>query len=122
MGIIYFNIVIFIIMVSSVLYFALSSKYAKKTRVIAITFALLISHSLVGVYTYAVHDIDCNSYYNATISVLLDTTIAALEAEDPSFLNELKEFQSEQSLSYETRGNILQNTEDFRSKTVSRYE
>lgn len=85
----------------------------RSARVALALLALLLSHGLVGLAVFAFKDLDDNSYYAAATRTLLDETISAMEQQEPNYLGRLKEFVATQRLSYETRGDLLENARAF---------
>jgi len=83
-------------------------------RVGSALLAFLISHAVAGLTVYVYKDLDDNSYYAASVSTLLEEITLALSANESGFPERLKEFTSEQSLTYENRGNLLENARSFR--------
>ena len=83
-------------------------------RVIIGLLAFLLSHAIVATGVYVYKELDDNSYYSASVRTLLDEITTALSADEPGFQVRLTKFTSEQSLTYENRGNLLENARDFR--------
>jgi hypothetical protein len=101
-------------------FFILRFRWALITRAALAGAVLLVSHALTAIWAYAFADIDANSYYARSVELLLDETIGGLEAGDPELLSHLKKFRSEQRLTYENRGELLENVERFRAQGESR--
>ena len=78
--------------------------------------AILLAIPASALITTAITQLDDNSYYAATIRELLDETIEAIENNETNYANRLKEFKDEQSLTYEERGGLLENTRSFRQE------
>lgn len=78
--------------------------------------ALLLSHGLVGVAVFVFKELDDNSYFAAATRTLLTETVTAMEQHEPNYLGRLKEFVATQRLSYETRGDLLENARAFAAR------
>lgn len=76
--------------------------------------ALFTALPLLAAFAVGVTQLDDQSYYAASVHALLDETISALESGEPVFLQRIKLFRDHQVLSYETRGNLLENAREFR--------
>ncbi len=64
--------------------------------------ALVISHFLVGLFVFLLASLDDQSYYSASVQILLDETIEGLEKNENDLLYRLKEFRSHQIFTYES--------------------
>ncbi len=85
----------------------------RSARVALALLALLLSHGLVGLAVFAFKDLDDNSYYGTAIQTLLVETVTAMEQQEPNYLGRLKGFVATQRLSYENRGDLLENARAF---------
>lgn len=83
---------------------------------VLITLALGLSHVTVAVYSYVLTSLDAQSYYAASVRELLKEAVTAIESNDRSFLPRLKAFQARQPLTYENRGNLLENARQFHAE------
>ena len=66
------------------------------------------------ILSVAITQLDDQSYYSASVQTLLDETIESLESGDPTLLPRLKEFSDSQSLTYESRADLLENLRQLR--------
>ena len=66
------------------------------------------------ILSVAITQLDDQSYYSASVQTLLDETIESLESGDPTLLPRLKEFSDSQSLTYESRADLLENLRKLR--------
>lgn len=87
-----------------------------RLRVCIASIAFLISYAVVGLSVYIYKELDDNSYYAASVHTLLDEITTALRANEPGFLERLERFESEQTLTYENRGDLLENARRFREE------
>ena len=76
---------------------------------------LVVAISISSLISTAVTQLNDQSYYAASITILIDETIESLESQDSSFLNRLRKFSEQQPITYESRADLLQNLRKFRS-------
>lgn len=74
----------------------------------------LISNTFCGFAVYVYTTLDNQSYYASAIEILINETTTSLEHNDPSFKNRLLAFKVTQSLTYENKGNLLENLREFK--------
>ena len=76
---------------------------------------LVVAISTSSLISTAVTQLNDQSYYAASITILIDETIESLESQDSSFLDRLRKFSEQQPITYESRADLLQNLRKFRS-------
>ena len=76
---------------------------------------LVVAISISSLISTAVTQLNDQSYYAASITILIDETIESLESQDSSFLDRLRNFSEQQPITYESRADLLQNLRTFRS-------
>lgn len=76
---------------------------------------LVVAISISSLISTAVTQLNDQSYYAASITILIDETIESLESQDSSFLDRLRKFSEQQPITYESRADLLQNLRKFRS-------
>ena len=76
---------------------------------------LVVAISTSSLISTAVTQLNDQSYYAASITILIDETIESLESQDSSFLDRLRKFSEQQPITYESRADLLQNLSTFRS-------
>ena len=76
---------------------------------------LVVAISTSSLISTAVTQLNDQSYYAASITILIDETIESLESQDSSFLDRLRKFSEQQPITYESRADLLQNLRTFRS-------
>lgn len=76
---------------------------------------LVVAISTSSLISTAVTQLNDQSYYAASITILIDETIESLESQDSSFLDRLIKFSEQQPITYESRADLLQNLRKFRS-------
>jgi cell division protein FtsX len=76
---------------------------------------LVAAISTSSLISTAVTQLNDQSYYAASITILIDETIESLESQDSSFLDRLRKFSEQQPITYESRADLLQNLRKFRS-------
>jgi len=57
--------------------------------------------------------LDDQSYYAASIKVLIDESLESLGEADDTFEDRLKQFSDRQPITYESRANLLENLREF---------
>ena len=76
---------------------------------------LVVAISTSSLISTAVTQLNDQSYYAASITILIDETIESLESQDSAFLDRLRKFSEQQPITYESRADLLQNLRKFRS-------
>lgn len=97
---------------------AAENRGSKPKRIALGLLTIFISLPVVSVLSVALTQLDDQSYYAAAVRILLDESLAALEAEEPGFAARLRDFRTSQRLTYETRGDLLENARRFRDEGV----
>ncbi|HRT04720.1 MAG TPA: hypothetical protein P5204_03380 [Kiritimatiellia bacterium] len=95
---------------------------SKSKRIALGLLSILLSLPVGVVISVALTQLDDQSYYAAAVRILLDESLAALEAQEPGFAARLRDFRTSQRLSYETRGDLLENVRRFHDEGVRRRE
>ena len=85
----------------------------RRIRIFFAVLALCISHTILGLGIATYKELDDNSYFAASTSILLKETLAAIRNKESDFDQRLEKFIQKQHLSYETRGNLLENARAF---------
>jgi len=98
------------------LWLVAETKWSKRVRITCGIAVLVMSLPLPLLVTFAITQLDDNSYYASSVAKFLDETIEALESGEAHFLTRLKRFREAQSLSYENRGDLLDNVRAFRDE------
>lgn len=96
-----------------VLWLVAENRGSKRVRITLGIVVMFLSLPLPVLVSIAITQLDDNSYYAASVGTLLDETIQALESEEDEFLARLKTFRSNQALTYENRGDLLENVRAF---------
>jgi len=96
-----------------VLWLVAENRWSKRIRITLGLLTLLSAMPVTALFAVAITQLDDQSYFAASVHTLLDETIEALEAGEPGFLDRLKAFREKQRLTYETRGNLLENARAF---------
>ena len=104
------------------LWIAAENRGSKGKRIALGLLTIFISLPVVSVLSVALTQLDDQSYYAASVRILLDESLAALEAQEPGVAARLRVFRTSQRLSYETRGDLLENARRFRDEGVRRRE
>lgn len=92
------------------------NRWSKRVRM---TLGILVMLSAIPVptlFAVAITQLDDQSYFAASVRIILDESIAALEAGEPDFPQRLKVFREQQSLRYESRGNLFENARRFQEE------
>lgn len=76
---------------------------------------LVVSIATSSLISTALTQLNDQSYYAASIRILIDETIDSLEDQDPSLLERLQDFSEQQPLTYESRSGLLENLRKFQS-------
>ena len=76
---------------------------------------LVVSIATSSLISTALTQLNDQSYYAASIRILIDETIDSLENQDPSLLERLQDFSEQQPLTYESRSGLLENLRKFQS-------
>ena len=76
---------------------------------------LVVAISASSLISVALTQLNDQSYYAASMTILIDETIESLESQDSSFLERLRNFSERQPITYESRAGLLQNLRTFRS-------
>ena len=97
---------------------AAENRGSKRKRIALGLLAIFLSLPVTIVVSVALTQLDDQSYYAAAVRILLDESLAALEAEEPGFAARLRDFRTSQRLTYETRGDLLENARRFRDEGV----
>lgn len=71
---------------------------------------VVISVSFLAV---VITKLDDQSYYAASIRILIDESLESLGEADGTFEDRLKQFSDQQPISYESRANLLENLRKF---------
>ena len=114
----YLIVPILIVSIASIAVLVLiaQNKPLRSTRLGFALLLLLVSHSVVGLAVWIGKSFDDNSYYAFSMQTFLNETITAIEQKEPRFLNRLKQFASEQHLTYENRDNLLDHVRSFETE------
>ena len=97
---------------------AVENRGSKRKRIALGLLTIFISLPVGVVISVALTQLDDQSYYAAAVRILLDESLAALEAQEPGFAARLRDFRTSQRLSYETRGDLLENARRFHDEGV----
>lgn len=97
---------------------AAENRGSKRKRIALGLLAIFLSLPVTIVVSVALTQLDDQSYYAAAVRVLLDESLAALEAQEPGFAARLRDFRKSQRLTYETRGDLLENARRFHDEGV----
>ena len=76
---------------------------------------LVVAISASSLISVAVTQLNDQSYYAASMTILIEETIESLESQDSSLLERLRNFSEQQPITYESRANLLENLRVFRS-------
>ena len=87
---------------------------SKRKRITLGLLVIITSLPVAILLSVAITQLDDQSYYAASVKILLDESIDAVEAKEAGFLARLQAFRASQRLSYETRDNLLENARRFR--------
>ena len=98
---------------AAILWYRVERNGSLRKRVLTGLLVLVFSLALTVLFAVAITQLDDQSYYAASVRTLLDETLEALEAGEPSFGERLKAFRESQRLTYETRANLLENARRF---------
>lgn len=83
-------------------------------RRIGLGMAMLVTAlPLAVVFAVAITQLDDQSYFAASVQTILDESINALESGETGFVDRLRTFREKQMLTYETRGDLLENARAF---------
>ena len=96
------------------LWLVAENRWSKRLRITLGLLAILTAIPVTALVAVAVTQLNDQSYYAASVRTLLDETVVALESGEPGFLHRLKTFREKQMLTYESRGNLLENARAFR--------
>ena len=96
------------------LWLVAENRWSKRLRITLGLSAILTAIPVTALAAVAVTQLDDQSYYAASVRTLLDETVVALESGESGFLHRLKTFQEKQTLTYESRSNLLENARAFR--------
>lgn len=97
---------------------AAENRGSKRKRIALGLLTIFISLPVGVVISVALTQLDDQSYYAVAVRILLDESLAALEAQEPGFAARLRDFRTSQRLSYETRGDLLENARRFHDEGV----
>ena len=111
-GLVFGTLVGFIVILS--LWLVAENRWSKRWRITLGLSAILTAIPVTALATVVVSQLDDQSYYAASVQTLLDETVVALESGEPGFLDRIKTFRERQMLTYESRGNLLENARAFR--------
>jgi len=89
---------------------------SKRKRITLGLIVIIISLPIAIILSVAITQLDDQSYYAASVKILLDENIDAIAAKEVGFLARLQAFRASQRLTYETRGDLLENTRRFRDE------
>ena len=92
------------------------NRWSKQIRITLGLLVMLCAIPVTSLFAVAITQLDDQSYFAASIRIILDESIAALEAGEPGFLPRLKLFREHQPLRYELRGNLLENARIFKEE------
>ena len=95
------------------------NRWSKQIRITLGLLVMLCAIPVTSLFAVAITQLDDQSYFAASVRMILDESIAALEAGETGFLPRLKLFRENQSLRYESRGNLFENAEKFREEGES---
>ncbi len=101
------------------LWISAENRASKRKRIALGLLALIVSLPVSIVLSVGITQLDDQSYYAASVRILLDESIGALEAQEEGFLPRLQAFRTSQRLSYETRGNLLENVRCFHEEGIA---
>jgi hypothetical protein len=90
-----------------------------RKRILMGFLVIMISQPVTIAFSVAITQLDDQSYYAASVRIMLDEILEAIEDNDPGFMERLKEFRMSQRLTYETRANLLENVRCFRDEGTS---
>ena len=77
---------------------------------------LLTSLPLAVAFAVAVTKLDDQSYFAASVQSILDESVNSIESGEVGFLERIKAFRDDQTLTYETRGDLLENARAFQEE------
>ena len=107
---------VIIFLASVILWLVAENRWSKRKRILLGVLAIFISLPVTILFTFAFTRLDDQSYYAASVRRLLDESVAALAAKEPDYLDRLKAFRDNQMLTYESRGNLLENVREFQNQ------
>lgn len=106
-----------VVFLASLVLWCMTAVYgATKWRLMGGVPILVVAISTSSLISAAVTQLNDQSYYAASITILIDETIESLESQDSSFLDRLRKFSEQQPITYESRADLLQNLRTFRSE------
>lgn len=106
-----------VVFLASLVLWCMTAVYgATKWRLMGGVPILVVAISTSSLITAAVTQLNDQSYYAASITILIDETIESLESQDSSFLDRLRKFSEQQPITYESRADLLQNLRTFHSE------
>ena len=108
-------LLVVVFLASLVLWFMTAVYGSTKWRLMGGVPILVVAISTSSLISTAVTQLNDQSYYAASITILIDETIESLESQDSSFLDRLRKFSEQQPITYESRADLLQNLRTFRS-------
>lgn len=108
-------LLVVVFLASLVLWFMTAVYGSTKWRLMGGVPILVVAVSTSSLISTAVTQLNDQSYYAASITILIDETIQSLESQDSSFLDRLRKFSEQQQITYESRADLLQNLRKFRS-------
>ena len=97
---------------------AAENRGSKRKRIALGLLTLFVAVPVASTLSVALTQLDDQSYYAVAVRILLDESLAALEAQEPGFAARLRDFRTSQRLSYESRGDLLENARRFRDEGV----
>lgn len=100
---------------SLVLWLKAEKMSSTRNRILLGFLVLVLSQPVTIVFCVAITQLDDQSYYAASVRILLAEVLDALEENEPGFENRLRDFCLFQPLTYESRGNLLENVRSFHS-------
>ena len=92
------------------------NRWSKRVRITLGVLVMLSAIPVPALFAVAITQLDDQSYFAASVRIILDESIAALEAGEPGFLQRLKVFREHQPLRYELRGNLFENAHKFQEE------
>ena len=97
---------------------AAENRGSKRKRIALGLLAIFISVPVASTLSVTLTQLDDQSYYAAAVRILLDESLAALEAQEPGFAARLRDFRKSQRLTYETRDDLLEIARRFHDEGV----
>ncbi len=92
------------------------NRWSKKVRIILGLLVIVFSLPLTIIITFALTQINDNSYYTSAAKTIVSEAVIAIETNEVDFLTRLKELESSFCSTYENRQNLLNLAKNFKTQ------